>query len=92
MGLKIFNDWFKLFKGVMDEHELLAESTYNMNKKRCMLGLIQNSKVLILAGNHSRFLQQLSTQEFAIIIKGVSPTGYIVTPFIIWAAKIHCND
>ncbi len=53
----LFTKWFELFKSAMDEHEILAENTYNMDEKGCVMGLIANSKVLISAKAKYKFMQ-----------------------------------
>ena len=63
-----------------------------MDKKGCMLGVAKNIKVLVPSNATTQFIQQPGTQESVTIIKCVSGKGQYLLPFIIWAAKTHCNN
>ncbi len=89
---ELFGDWFESWKKVMDEHQVLRENTYNMDEKRCMLGIAESAEVLIPTAAKSRFIQQPGTRESVTIIECVNARGDVLPPFIIWAAKTHRNN
>ncbi len=87
----LFTKWFELFKNVMDEHEILAENTYNMDEKGYVMGLIANLKVSVSARAKHKFMQQLGTWESVTVIECVSGNNVVIPLLIIWSAKTHQN-
>ena len=61
MDEKLFKDWFKTWKEVVDKYQVLPENTYNMDEKGCMLGVAESAKVLVPLNATTQFIQQPGT-------------------------------
>ena len=68
---RIIQDWFVLYASVKEKYGILDKDTYNMDKKRFMMGVAGSAKVVISKYEKQAFVKQCGNREWASLIEGI---------------------
>ncbi len=79
-------EYFELFNSLRQEYKIEAEDIYNMDEKGFLMGVIQQSHVLISVAEKEAFLRQDGNREWVSIIETIEVTGEPLPSYIIFKA------
>lgn len=85
----IINEWFDLYKSVVDKYGIQPEDIWNMDEKGFMAGISTSSKVIVRSKKTSRFVTQAGNREWITVVECCNPTGKALNPMIIFKGKVH---
>ena len=83
-----FQQFYNLYRKTVDDLAILPEDIWNMDEKGCMAGIQGKSAALVHKYEPGTpFKTQNGSRKWTTMIEGVSQTGAVLDPFIIFKEK-----
>lgn len=86
---KILQEFFALYKSVLEEFGITTNRTFNMDEKGFLLGLAKSSKIIIHSSKKYRFVTQDGNRETVTVLEAVSAAGFVCPPMVIFKGAYH---
>ena len=86
------DEWFRLFKQVIDCPGVIPSNVYNMDESGIQLEVLWNAKRLVAGKTVSQILKSPHDRESITVVECISCIGQALTHMIITKAKTHQNQ